>query len=118
MLRTVRGCFLAAILIAPAWGQVLTLPAATPHPARPGSVNYVEGQAALGSTTLDASCVGTLEMERDQSVSTEAGKVEILLTPGVFLRLADNGSVNMISADLAKTELQLDKGRALVEVID
>jgi hypothetical protein len=122
---SIRTCFLAAILV-PAWGATLTLPGTAqqdaPHAARPGSINYVEGQAALGTisgtVTLDASSVGTLEMERDQSVTTQAGKVEILLTPGVFLRLADNSSVKMISPDLAKTELQLDKGRALVEVID
>ncbi len=118
---TIRGCVLAAILAVPGWSESLPTPvqqAGAPHPARPGSINYVEGQAALGTTTLDASCVGTLEMEANQSVTTEAGKVEILLTPGVFLRLADNGSVKMTSPDLAKTELQLDKGRALAEVID
>jgi hypothetical protein len=111
-------CLLAATVMAPAWGQVLASPATVPHPAQPGSINYVEGEASLGATTLDASCVGTFEMEPDQSVTTQAGKVEILLTPGVFLRLADNGSVKMISPDWANTELQLDKGRALVEVID
>jgi hypothetical protein len=44
--------------------------------------------------------------------------VEILLTPGVFLRVAENSSVKMVSPDLANTRIQLDKGRALVEVID
>jgi hypothetical protein len=116
-----RWVLAAMLMTVPVWSQTLQTPvqqAPAPHPARPGSINYVEGQAALGSTTLDASCVGTLEMERDQSVTTQAGKVEILLTPGVFLRLADNSSVKMISPDLAKTELQLDRGRAVVEVID
>jgi hypothetical protein len=124
---SIRTCFLAAGFLAAipagsARGATLTLPVParqdTPRAARPGSINYVEGQATLGTTTLDATSVGTLEMERDQSVTTQAGKVEILLTPGLFLRLADNSSVKMISPDLAKTELQLDKGRALVEVID
>jgi hypothetical protein len=49
---------------------------------------------------------------------TQTGKVEILLTPGVFLRLADNSSLKMISPDLANTEAQIDKGRAMVEVVD
>ena len=62
--------------------------------------------------------IGILEMERNQSLTTQAGKVEILPTPDVFLRLADNSSLNMISPELANTEVQLDKGRAIVEVID
>ncbi|MFZ0735805.1 MAG: hypothetical protein WAM96_01815 [Candidatus Acidiferrales bacterium] len=42
----------------------------------------------------------------------------ILLTPGVFLRVADNSSVKMVSPDLADTEVMLEKGRADVEVLD
>ncbi len=101
-----------------AWGQTLAVPANAPHPARPGSINYVEGQAYLETTPLDASCVGILEMAANQSVTTQAGKVEILLTPGVFLRVADNSAVKMISPDLARTEVQIDKGRALIEGVD
>lgn len=97
---SLRSLLLAAGLIAPAWSQ-----STAPHPAQPGSINYVEGQASLGSTALDASCIGTLEVGRNQSVATQAGKVEILLTPGVFLRLADNSSATMISPDLANAEV-------------
>ncbi len=120
-MASIRTCFFAAILtIVPAWGAALPTitPQDAPQAARPGTINYVEGQATLGTTTLDASSVGTLEMKRYQSVTTQAGRVEVLLTPGVFVRLAGNSSVRMISPDLAMTELQLDKGRALIEVID
>ena len=44
--------------------------------------------------------------------------MEILLTPVVFLRVADNSSVQMLSPDLANTRIQLNKGRALVEMVD
>ena len=107
------GVVLAMLLCAPARSQ----PPA-PRPPRPGSVNYIEGQASIGSARLDPSAVGTLELGRNQSLSTESGKVEMLLTPGVFLRLADNSSVKMISPDLANTEAQLERGRAMVEVVD
>lgn len=117
-MATFRGGFLAAVLAGVAWGQTLTAPATAPHPARPGSINYVEGQASLEGTPLDASCVGILEMAPNQSVTTEAGKVEILLTPGVFLRVADNSSVKMISPDLARTRVEVVKGRALIEGVD
>ncbi len=51
-----------------------------------------------------------------QTLSTTNGKVEVLLTPGVFLRLGDNSAVTMVSPDLTKTEIQVDRGRAEVEV--
>ncbi len=111
----ISAWLLAAGLAGPIWSQA---PFPTAHVARPGSINYVEGEAFIGTLPVTASAVGTLELERDQSIVTHAGKIEILLTPGIFLRLADNSSLKMISPDLANIEVQLDQGRALVEVID
>ena len=88
------------------------------HPANPGTLNYVEGQASIGNQPVTSSSVGSVELEEGQSLTTQAGKVEILLTPGVFLRVADNTSVKMISPNLANTKVQLDKGRAMVEVLE
>jgi hypothetical protein len=81
-------------------------------------VNYVEGQASLGATPLDVRSIGTLEVAPNQSLTTQTGRVEILLTPGVFLRLADNSALTMITPDLTNTEVRLDKGRAVVEVVE
>jgi hypothetical protein len=55
-------------------------------PGNPGSINYVEGQASIGGETLNPKSIGSIELEKGQSLTTQAGKVEILLTPGVFLR--------------------------------
>jgi len=114
----IGGCFLAGVLAVSAWGETIAPPVTAPHPARPGSINYVEGQASLDGTPLDASCVGILEMAPNQSVTTQAGKVEILLTPGVFLRVADYSTVKMISPDLARTKIEVVQGRALIEGVD
>lgn len=107
------GLFLAINLCTPTWGAVENKP-----PARPGSVNYVEGQAAIDGVVLNANSPGNVELERGQTLTTQAGKVEILLTPGVFLRIADNSSVKMISPELANTEVSVEKGRAMVEALD
>lgn len=98
------------LLTLPAWSQ-------TAVPPQPGSINYVEGQASIGAMAVPPSAVGSLVLERGQTLSTQAGKVEILLTPGVFLRVADNSAVKMVSPDLANTSVELEKGRALVEVL-
>jgi hypothetical protein len=67
---------------------------------------------------LTPNSVGAAALDRDQTLTTQAGRVEILLTPGVFLRVGDNSSVRMVSPDLANTRVQLDRGRAFVEVLN
>jgi hypothetical protein len=96
----------------------LSAPAYGANPARPGTVNYVEGQVSIQGQTLDASAIGTAELQPGQSLDTQAGKAEILLTPGAFFRLGDESSVTMISPSLTDTELRLDKGRATVEIAE
>src|SRR5882762_8188501 len=116
-LIAISSVFLAAALSVPAWGAD---PAQSEHakanPARPGSLNYVEGQASIEGQSLGPEAIGTTELKPGQSLETQAGKVEMLLTPGVFFRLGDNSSAMMISPSLTDTELRLDKGEATVEV--
>ena len=66
--------------------------AQNPHATQPGSINFVEGKAAIGTQALGLDSAGFVELGKGQALTTEAGKVEILLTPGVFLRVADNSS--------------------------
>lgn len=85
-------------------------------PARPGSVNYIEGAAFLEGRQLLAHDIGSTELIPGAVLSTQVGKAEILLTPGVFLRLDDYSAVKMISPDLTLTKVELLHGRAGVEV--
>jgi hypothetical protein len=50
----------------------------------------------IGNQILNAKSVGSVDLEPGQSLSTETGKAEVLLIPGVFLRLGDDSSVKMI----------------------
>jgi FecR protein len=105
--------FLAAILTAPAWGT-----STSANAALPGTLNYVEGQVSMGTQALDSKSVGSAELRVGEQLTTEKGKAEILLTPGVFLRVGDNSSVKMISPSLTDTEVGLSKGQAMVEVAE
>ena len=89
-----------------------------PQPARPGTLNYVEGESSVGKQSLNAQSVGKVEMRPGQSLNTQAGKAEILLTPGVFLRMGNRSSAKMISPNLLDTEMALSRGEALVEVAE
>jgi len=108
-LNAIGGFFLAAMLSAPVSGT---------NPALSGSLNYVEGQAQVGTEVLNAKSVGSVTLEPGQTLSTRAGKAEILLTPGVFFRTGENSAATMISPSLTNTEVGLDQGTSLVEVAE
>ena len=84
-------------------------------PAAPGVVNFVEGHVTLDGKPLSGSSVGSAWVQQDQTLDTAQGRAEILLTPGVFLRVGENSSVRMISPSLTDTRVQLLRGSALVE---
>jgi hypothetical protein len=86
------------------------------NPAGPGTLNYVEGQVSINGQVVNWLSVGSSQLHEGQVVETGNGRAEILLTPGVFLRLGDNSAVRMISPNLANTKVELVKGRADVEV--
>ena len=78
--------------------SAVPLRADIPTSARPGTLNYVEGKAYLGQQSLDNKSIGKVEVAPGETLSTDNGKAEILLTPGVFVRLGDHSSANMISS--------------------
>lgn len=95
---------------------VLCVPVFGAETARPGTVNYVEGAAYLEGRQLNAHDVGSVGLDPGEMLRTAVGKVEILLTPGVYLRLDSHSAVKMISPDLTLTQVELVQGRAGVEV--
>jgi hypothetical protein len=95
----------------------LIAPAFAAQPARPGTVNYVEGAAFLDGQPLRSNQIGDVALDAGQELSTAAnGKAEVLLTPGVFLRIGSNSMVKLVSPDLTLTQVALEKGEAAVEV--
>jgi FecR protein len=111
ILSLLGGAVLAAAFVAPARADV-----PRGSTANPGAVNYIEGQASIGSEALSSSSVGSAQLQAGQSIATGNGKVELLLTPGVFMRLGSHSSLTMISPDLTDTEVQLNQGEATLEV--
>ena len=84
--------------------------------ARPGTLNYIEGHASLDGSAVTRNSVGTTNLNGGQTLATSDGRAELLLTPGVFLRLGENSTVRMVSPSLTHTEVALLRGRAEIEV--
>jgi len=108
----------AAMLALPGFAAP-TLPASTGMraPAQVGTINYVEGQATLNGQPISQSAVGTM-MTAGQTLATQNGKAELLLTPGVVLRLDSGSALQLDSSDLANTVVSLVQGRAIIEADD
>lgn len=114
-LRTFSIAALAA-LFAPALFALDLQNTPAPNPAVPGTLNYIEGQATLDGQTVGPRAIGSATLQPGQSITTSDGRAEVLLTPGVFLRLAHNSAAKMVSPDLTNTVVDIEQGRAMVEV--
>ena len=87
---------LAAILTTSAWAQSVIS-------AHSGVIHYKEGQVEVdGQPVQQDPQKGQFgDIKTGQVLEVKDGQAEILLTPGVFLRVAENSSFRMISNKLA-----------------
>src|ERR1700733_11168638 len=102
---------------------LLAIPAAAANSAIPGTVNYVEGQVtvagqAVTPQTFGSGRIGSAQLGPNQVLETGQGRAELLLTPGVFLRVGDNSAVRLVSPELADTRVEVLRGQAIVEVAE
>lgn len=83
--------------------------------AKSGLLNYAEGDVTINGQPADLSGVHFSDIKENGVIKTADGRAEVLLTPGVVLRIAENSSVRMISTRLIDTRLELLAGSAVVE---
>lgn len=74
--------------------------------AKAGFINFQEGKARTDHRQL----------QEGEKFVAEAGRTEVLLTPGVFLRLEQNAEINMLSNSLLRPKAELVEGTVGVEV--
>ena len=109
------GIAALCLAVLPALGDVPNGQGNQNYP-EPGTLNYVQGSAYLEGRQLNGKNLGKSELGSGQVLRTTTGKAEVLLTPGVFLRLDDHSAVKMISPDIANTQIELLQGEAGIEV--
>ncbi len=104
------GCALLVAIfgVSPAWAQQAIS-------ARSGMIHYVEGDVTINGSAIHPKFAEFPEVKNGELLSTQEGRAEVLLTPGVFLRLAENSSVRMLSNSLTDTRLEMVSGSALIE---
>lgn len=86
--------------------------------AHAGVVQYVEGRAYLNDQVVEPKFGQFPDIKENQEFRTEQGRAEVLLTPGVFLRLGENSSIRMLSTRLTDTKVEVLSGSAMIECND
>jgi len=82
---------------------------------RSGLVHFFEGAVYLAGERIEPHFGRFPTMAQGAELRTALGRAEVLLTPGVFLRLGENSAIRLVSNDLADTRVQLLAGSAIVE---
>lgn len=82
----------------------------------PGTITYVEGQVSIDGRALSSRSVGSTSLKPGQTLATQEGYAEILLTPGSFLRVGKNSELRLTSAGLADTRVDFVRGSGMLEV--
>ncbi len=93
-------------------------PAAQMVSAKAGVIQCTEGDVFLDGKPLKPSQRDYSQMETGQSLRTEKGRAELLLSPNTYLRLDENSSARLEQNRLEDTQLALEKGSALIEVVE
>lgn len=62
--------------------------------------------------------IGSASVPAGSILRTQSGKAEVLLSPGVFLRLDSNSEVRMDAAGLLDTRITVNRGAAMLEASD
>jgi len=85
--------------------------------ARAGLISYLQGPAFLDGKRVILRTARFPQMNNGQTLSTGRGRAEVLLSPGVVLRLTENSQLRMDDTQLSDTHVTLQQGDALVEVV-
>ncbi|HVW85444.1 MAG TPA: hypothetical protein VHB50_12225, partial [Bryobacteraceae bacterium] len=86
--------------------------------AHSGLVHYFEGAVTIDGNAVESKVGKFSEMKENSVLRTGQGRAEILLTPGVYLRVGENSAVKMLDNRLLSTRLEFLSGAAVVESDD
>jgi hypothetical protein len=81
-----------------------------------GLIYFFVGSAFLRNEPLEEKFGKFPDIGEGGELRTTAGRAEVLLTPGVFLRLDENTSIRMLSTSFSDTRVELLGGSVILEV--
>src|SRR5579883_2300426 len=107
--RTPFALALIATATTAVWGQSVIS-------AHSGVIHLAEGQVTVDGKDVQQKFGEFGDVKTGQVLETKDGRAEVLLTPGVFLRVNENSSFRMVSNKLADTKIEVLFGTAMAQV--
>ena len=80
-----------------------------------GVLNFYEGTVLMDDQPVDQKAGTFANVKEGSTLRTESGRAELLLTPGVFLRLDEHSAVRMVSSALSNTRVEFLQGAAILD---
>ena len=103
-------CGLLLAFATTAWSQYVV-------GAQSGTIQFTTGDVYVDQQAVRATPRKFPTLQTGQTLRTGRGRAEMLLGQAVFLRLAPQSSVHMLSSRLEDTRLEVTDGKVLVEVV-
>ena len=97
---------------------ISTARADAPTAGHVGALEYIEGHAFVDGQAVAGNQEKLPILNEGSILRTAKGHAEMLLTPGVFLRLDAQSEICLTAAGLADTAVRLNRGSAMLEVDD
>jgi hypothetical protein len=86
--------------------------------AHSGVLHYYEGDVTVDGQVPHQKSGTFADVKQNQELETQAGRAEVLLTPGVFLRVGENSAVRMTNNKLTDTQVEFVRGSAIVDFVE
>lgn len=83
-----------------------------------GVLNFSEGEIFIDDQPVKQTPGAFPALHEGSLLRTDKGRAEVLLTPGVFLRVDENSSFKMVGTSLADTRVELLTGSVIVDSSD
>ena len=81
----------------------------------PGSINRIEGLALLDGKPLVDGRAALALIRKSSTIVTAAAYAEVLLDPGMFLRIGPNTAARFVTIESGNIRIQLDRGEVLLD---
>jgi hypothetical protein len=86
--------------------------------ARSGTLHYFEGTVWVDGSLIQPKVSRYSELKEQSILRTEHGRAEVLLTPGVVLRVGENSAIKMLDSRLVSTRVEVLSGAVIAESED
>jgi hypothetical protein len=83
-----------------------------------GVVHFSERSVFIDDHPLDQKFGTFPNIKEGSTLRTEEGRAEILLTPGVFLRIDEDSSIRMVSNSIKNTRVEFLEGSVILDSLD